>query len=117
MNFNCALFFFNAGHATPQAVNRRPQTAEDRLRPQASSWDICTGQSGTEKGSPPSVSVAFHCQYHHTDADSFMFTSLITAILANEGVFSLICNVDKFGGNDLTGMDEQWYRFLTFLEA
>jgi len=46
-----------------------------------------------------------------------MFTSLITAILANGGVVSLICNVDKLWGNDLTGTDEYWYRFLTCLEA
>lgn len=67
---------------------------------------------GTETGSPPSTSVAFHCQYHHTDDDRFMFTSLITAILANDGVVSLICNVDKLWGNNLTGTDEYWYRFF-----
>jgi hypothetical protein len=51
------------GRAMPQAVSRRPITAEVRVGP---CW-ICGGQSGTGIGFSPSTSV-FPCQYHSTCA-------------------------------------------------
>jgi hypothetical protein len=49
------------GRAVSQAVSRRPLAAEARLSP----CRICSGQSGTGPGFPPSSSV-YPCQYHST---------------------------------------------------
>jgi hypothetical protein len=48
-----------------QAVNRRPLTAEYRVRTRDNPYGICGGQSGTGTCFSPSSSV-FPCQYHFT---------------------------------------------------
>ena len=53
--------------AVAQAVSRRPLTAKDRVRSQASPCGICGGQSDTSTGFSPSTSV-FPCQNHSTSA-------------------------------------------------
>jgi hypothetical protein len=55
----------NQGRAIAQAVNRRPLTAEARVRSRLSPCGICGGQSGT--GFSPITSV-FPCQFHSTGA-------------------------------------------------
>jgi hypothetical protein len=53
------------GSAMAQAVNRRPLTAESRIRAGVNPCGICGGQSGAGTGFSPSSSV-FPCQYHST---------------------------------------------------
>jgi hypothetical protein len=55
------------GRAMAQAINRRPLTAEARVRSRVSPCGIFGGQSGTGTGFPPST-LAFPCQFLSTGA-------------------------------------------------
>jgi hypothetical protein len=55
------------GRAMPQAVSRRPVSAEARVRSRVIPCGICGGQSSTETGFPPSTS-GFPCEFHSTGA-------------------------------------------------
>jgi hypothetical protein len=55
------------GRAMPQAVSRRPLTAEARVRYRVSQCGICGGQSGTGTAFSPSTS-GFPCQFQCTGA-------------------------------------------------
>jgi hypothetical protein len=64
----CAVAqLYSFGRAMPQAVSRRPVTAEARVRSRVSPCGICGGQSGTGTGFFPSTSV-FPCQFLSTGA-------------------------------------------------
>jgi hypothetical protein len=57
----------DVGRAMAQAVNRRPPTAEARVRSRVTPCGICGGQSDIGTGFSPSSSV-FPCQFHSTGA-------------------------------------------------
>jgi hypothetical protein len=63
----CAEHHFLNGRAMVQAVNRRPVTAEARVRSLVSPCGICGEQSGTGTGFSPST-LDFPSQFHSTGA-------------------------------------------------
>jgi hypothetical protein len=64
------LSFYN-GRAMAQVVSRRHVTAEARVCARVNPCGICSGQSGSGTGFPPSSSV-FPCQYHSAVALQLM---------------------------------------------
>jgi hypothetical protein len=77
------------GRAMAQAVNRRPLTAEARVRSRVSPCGICGGRSGTGTGFSPNTSV-LPCQFHSTGAPVLVKTK-------NKSSFSQGCTISLQG--------------------
>jgi hypothetical protein len=77
-------FTHSFGRAMAQAVSRTPLTAEAGFRSQASTCDICGGQSRTGTDFSPSTLV-FPCQYHSHQGCIFFFIYLLLLLEGQTG--------------------------------